>query len=48
MCYSIVMFLELLQTVFAMVLKFTGHLHNTATNNYDSLTELHTPNITVN
>jgi hypothetical protein len=32
---------------FESVAGFTGHLQNVTTNNYDSLTELHTPNITV-
>jgi hypothetical protein len=30
----------------ALVIGFIGHLQNVTTNNYDSLTELHAPNIT--
>jgi hypothetical protein len=30
-----------------MVIGFIEHLQNVTTNNYDSLTELHTPKITV-
>jgi hypothetical protein len=32
---------------FGLVIGFTEHSHNVTTNNYDSLTELHTPSITV-
>jgi hypothetical protein len=32
---------------FGLVIGFTEHLQNVTTNNYDSLTELHTPKITV-
>jgi hypothetical protein len=30
-----------------IVIGFIGHLHNVSTNNYENLTELHTPKITV-
>jgi hypothetical protein len=36
-----------LWTEFGLVIGFTEHLQNITTNNYDSLTELHTPKITV-
>jgi hypothetical protein len=39
--------LEWLQTGFGLVIGFIDHLENVATNNYDSLTELPTPKITV-
>jgi hypothetical protein len=32
---------------FELVIGLIKHLHNVTTNNYDSLTELHTPKITV-
>jgi hypothetical protein len=32
---------------FGLVIGFIEHLQNVTTNNYDSLTELHTPEITV-
>jgi hypothetical protein len=32
---------------FGLVIRFIEHLQNVATNNYDSLTELHTPKSTV-
>jgi hypothetical protein len=32
---------------FGLVIGFGGHLQNVTTSNYDSLTELHTPKITV-
>jgi hypothetical protein len=37
-----------LQTGFRLMIGFTEHLQNVTTNNYDSLTGLHTPKITVN
>jgi hypothetical protein len=39
--------MEWLQTRFELVTGFIEHLQNVITNNYDSLTELHTPKITV-
>jgi type IV secretory pathway TrbD component len=39
--------IEWLYTGFGLVIGFIGHLQNVITNNYDSLTELHTPKITV-
>jgi hypothetical protein len=38
--------LEWLQTGSGLVIEFTEYLQNITTNNYDSLTELHTPKIT--
>jgi hypothetical protein len=38
---------EHIVTGFGLVIGFIEHLQNVNTNNYDSLTELHTPNITV-
>jgi hypothetical protein len=32
---------------FGLVIRFIEHLEKVTTNNYDSLTELHTPKITV-
>jgi hypothetical protein len=32
---------------FGVIIGFIEHLQNVTTNNYDSLTELHTPKITV-
>jgi hypothetical protein len=37
---------DCLQTGFGLVIGFTEHFQNVTTNNYDSLTELHTPKIT--
>jgi hypothetical protein len=39
--------IERLQTESGLVIGFNEHLQNVPTNNYDSLTELHAPNITV-
>jgi hypothetical protein len=39
--------MEWLQTGFGLVIVFIEHLQNVTTNNYDSLTEIHTPKITV-
>jgi hypothetical protein len=39
--------MEQLQMGFGLVIGFTEHLQNITTNNYDSLTELHTPKVTV-
>jgi hypothetical protein len=39
--------MEWLYTGFGLVIGFTEHLQNVIKNNYDSLTELYTPKITV-
>jgi hypothetical protein len=38
---------EWLQTGFRLVIEFIEHLQNVTTNNYDSLSELHTPKFSV-
>jgi hypothetical protein len=42
-CHAI----QCLETGFGLVIGFIEHLQNVTTNNYDNLTELHTPKITV-